>query len=134
MELQQAECRARAQVEHLKVALDEHSLELRVKAANEAEAVCQQRLTAAEAEIAELRQRLDALDRFETWQTWDHKLANNLTVSYWGVVSFTFEYVGLFIMERSLEGMGISQFAWEKRQICFWGWGFVAQKLQEPEQ
>jgi E3 ubiquitin-protein ligase BRE1 len=66
MELQQAECRARAQVERLKLALDEHSLELRVKAANEAEAVCQQRLTAAEAEIAELRQRLDALDRFET--------------------------------------------------------------------
>jgi E3 ubiquitin-protein ligase BRE1 len=65
MELQQAECRARAQVEHLKVALDEHSLELRVKAANEAEAVCQQRLTAAEAEIAELRQRLDALDRVD---------------------------------------------------------------------
>jgi hypothetical protein len=66
MELRQAECRAWAQVEHLKVALDEHSLELRVKAANEAEAVCQQRLTAAEAEIAGLRQRLDALDRFET--------------------------------------------------------------------
>lgn len=66
MELQQAECRARAQVDHLKLALDEHSLELRVKAANEAEAVCQQRLTAAEAEIADLRQRLDVLDRFET--------------------------------------------------------------------
>ncbi|KAH9554527.1 hypothetical protein CY35_08G068200 [Sphagnum magellanicum] len=65
MELQQAECRARAQVDHLKLALDEHSLELRVKAANEAEAVCQQRLTAAEAEIADLRQRLDVLDRVD---------------------------------------------------------------------
>ncbi|KAG6544299.1 hypothetical protein Mapa_014302 [Marchantia paleacea] len=63
MELQQAECRAWAQVERLKAALDEHSLELRVKAANEAEAACQQRLTAAEADIAELRQQLDDSER-----------------------------------------------------------------------
>jgi E3 ubiquitin-protein ligase BRE1 len=43
--------------------LDEHSLELRVKAANEAEAACQQRLSATEAEIAELRAKLDASER-----------------------------------------------------------------------
>ncbi|CAM6087903.1 unnamed protein product [Calypogeia fissa] len=63
IELQQAESRAWAQVERLKTALDEHNLELRVKAANEAEAACQQRLTAAEADIAELRQQLDDSDR-----------------------------------------------------------------------
>jgi E3 ubiquitin-protein ligase BRE1 len=51
------------QVEHLKRELDEHGLELRVKAANEAEAACQQRLAAAEAEIAEHRQRLDESER-----------------------------------------------------------------------
>lgn len=44
--------------------MNEHDLELRVKAANEAEAACQQRLSAAEAEIAELRAELDASDRF----------------------------------------------------------------------
>ncbi|KAL3691986.1 hypothetical protein R1sor_005637 [Riccia sorocarpa] len=63
MELQEAECRAWAQVERLKAALNEHSLELRVKAANEAEAACQQRLTAAEADIAVLRQQLVASER-----------------------------------------------------------------------
>jgi E3 ubiquitin-protein ligase BRE1 len=62
-ELQQAECRARAEVERLQLALDEHNLELRVKAANEAEAACQQKLTAVEAEIAELRQSLEASGR-----------------------------------------------------------------------
>eukprot|EP00249_Psilotum_nudum_P020098 c27565_g1_i1 orf=1014-3680(-) len=61
--LKQAECRAWAQVERLKAALDEHTLELRVKAAIEAEAACQQKLAAAEAEIAELRQRIDASER-----------------------------------------------------------------------
>jgi E3 ubiquitin-protein ligase BRE1 len=57
-ELQQAECRALAEVERLQLALDEHDLELRVKAANEAEAACQQKLTTVEAEIAELRQNI----------------------------------------------------------------------------
>jgi len=63
MEVRQAECKAWAQVEMLKSALDEHSLELRVKAANEAEAACQQRLAAAEAEMACWRERLDASER-----------------------------------------------------------------------
>lgn len=64
MEIKESERRAHSQAEVLKNALDEHSLELRVKAANEAEAACQQRLSAAEAEIAELRAKLDASERF----------------------------------------------------------------------
>lgn len=58
-ELQQADCRALAEVKRLQLALDEHNLERRVKDANEAEAACQQKLTAVDAEIAELRQNLD---------------------------------------------------------------------------
>lgn len=63
-EVRESESKARAQAEMLQNALDEHGLELRVKAANEAEAACEQRLTAAEAEIAELRAMLDASERF----------------------------------------------------------------------
>lgn len=64
MDLQQDHCRTLVQVDRLKRALDEHSLELRVKAANEAEAACQLRLAAAEAEIADHRHRLDDSERF----------------------------------------------------------------------
>nr|DAD42139.1 TPA_asm: hypothetical protein HUJ06_000369 [Nelumbo nucifera] len=63
MEIKESERRALLQAEVLKNALEEHSLELRVKAANEAEAACQQRLKAAEAEIADLRAKLDASER-----------------------------------------------------------------------
>ncbi|XP_058209785.1 E3 ubiquitin-protein ligase BRE1-like 2 [Rhododendron vialii] len=63
MEIKESEHRACSQAEHLRNALDEHGLELRVKAANEAEAACQQRLSAAEAEITDLRAKLDASDR-----------------------------------------------------------------------
>nr|XP_023874866.1 E3 ubiquitin-protein ligase BRE1-like 2 isoform X3 [Quercus suber] len=63
MEIKESERRAHSQAEVLRNALDEHSLELRVKAANEAEAACQQRLSAAEAEIADLRVKLDASER-----------------------------------------------------------------------
>lgn len=63
MEIKESEHRAHSQAEVLKNALDEHSLELRVKAATEAEAACQQRLSAAEAEIAELIAKLDASER-----------------------------------------------------------------------
>ncbi|XP_039014866.1 E3 ubiquitin-protein ligase BRE1-like 2 isoform X3 [Hibiscus syriacus] len=55
--------KAYSQAEILKNALDEHSLELRVKAANEAEAACQERLSVAEAEIADLRAKLDTSER-----------------------------------------------------------------------
>eukprot|EP00897_Mesotaenium_endlicherianum_P006224 jgi/Mesen1/562/ME000105S10733 len=53
-EARRAEWRALAQVEQLRAQLDEHALTLRVRAANEAEAACQLRLTASEAEVAEL--------------------------------------------------------------------------------
>ncbi|XWS73440.1 hypothetical protein CRYUN_Cryun02cG0129000 [Craigia yunnanensis] len=62
-EIRESENRAHSQAEVLKNALDEHSLELRVKAANEAEAACQERLSVAEAEIAELRAKMDAFER-----------------------------------------------------------------------
>lgn len=65
-ERQQAEGRAQAEVVRLQLALDEHNLELRVKAANEAEAACQQKLTAVEAEIAELRQNIEASYRYRS--------------------------------------------------------------------
>ncbi|KAK7293410.1 hypothetical protein RJT34_16275 [Clitoria ternatea] len=58
-----AEYRARARVQSLKSSLDEHNLELRVKMAIEAEARSQQRLAAAEAEIADMRQKLEASKR-----------------------------------------------------------------------
>lgn len=62
-EIKESEHRAHLQAETLRTALNEHSLELRVKAAYEAEAACQQRLSVAEAEIAQLRAELDASDR-----------------------------------------------------------------------
>ncbi|XP_021865497.2 E3 ubiquitin-protein ligase BRE1-like 2 isoform X1 [Spinacia oleracea] len=63
MEIQESERRACAQADVLKHALDEHNLELRIKAANEAEAACQRRLSVAEAEIADLRAKLDTTER-----------------------------------------------------------------------
>ncbi|RDY10395.1 E3 ubiquitin-protein ligase BRE1-like 2, partial [Mucuna pruriens] len=62
-EVRESESKAHSQAEILQNALDEHSLELRVKAANEAEAACEQRLSAAEAEIEDLRAKLDASER-----------------------------------------------------------------------
>ncbi|WCJ32437.1 E3 ubiquitin-protein ligase BRE1-like 2 [Euphorbia peplus] len=67
MELRESERRAHSQAEALRCALDEHSLELRVKAAYEAEGACQLRLSEAEAEINELRARLDASER-DVWE------------------------------------------------------------------
>lgn len=62
-DIRESERRALSQAEVLRNALEEHNLELRVNAANEAEVACQQRLSAAEAEIAELRAKLDASER-----------------------------------------------------------------------
>ncbi|RWW03841.1 hypothetical protein GW17_00032969 [Ensete ventricosum] len=53
-----------ALVQSLKSSLDEHNLELRVKAAIEAEATSQKRLTSVEAEIDELRRKLEACGRY----------------------------------------------------------------------
>ena len=63
LESRDSECKAWARVESLKSSLDERNLELRVKTANEAEAISQQRLAAAEAEIADLRQKFEAYKR-----------------------------------------------------------------------
>jgi len=63
-EVRESERKARSQAEMLKNALDEHGLELRVRAANEAEAACEQRLAAAEAELEELRAQFDENERF----------------------------------------------------------------------
>ncbi|OMP00714.1 Zinc finger, RING-type [Corchorus olitorius] len=63
LEARDSEYKAWAHVQSLKSSLDEQNLELRVKTANEAEAMSQQRLAAAEAEIADLRQKLEASKR-----------------------------------------------------------------------
>ncbi|KAK4270506.1 hypothetical protein QN277_023535 [Acacia crassicarpa] len=62
-ESRDSEYRAWAHVQSLKSSLGEHNLETRVKTANEAEARSQQRLATAEAEIVDLRQKLDASKR-----------------------------------------------------------------------
>ncbi|KAK8445710.1 hypothetical protein SEVIR_9G372800v4 [Setaria viridis] len=62
-DIEESENRAHSQVEYLRSSLEEHSLELRVKAASEAEAACQQRLSFAEAELEELRAKVDASER-----------------------------------------------------------------------
>ncbi|XP_062073247.1 E3 ubiquitin-protein ligase BRE1-like 1 isoform X1 [Humulus lupulus] len=63
LEARDLEYKAWAYVHSLKSSLDEHKLELRVKTANEAEAISQQKLAAAEAEIADMRQKLEASKR-----------------------------------------------------------------------
>lgn len=59
LESRDMEYKAWADVQSLKSSFDEHSLEARVKTAIEAEAISQQRLATAEAEIADLRQKLE---------------------------------------------------------------------------
>ncbi|XP_038682111.1 E3 ubiquitin-protein ligase BRE1-like 1 [Tripterygium wilfordii] len=63
LQARDSEYKAWAHVQSFKSSLDEQNLELRVKTANEAEAVSQQRLAAAEAEIADLRQKLEGSKR-----------------------------------------------------------------------
>ncbi|XP_022944813.1 E3 ubiquitin-protein ligase BRE1-like 1 [Cucurbita moschata] len=63
LEARDLEYKAWARVQSLKSSLDERNLESRVKTANEAEAISQQRLAAAEAEIARLRQKLESSKR-----------------------------------------------------------------------
>lgn len=69
LEARNSERKAWAHVQSLNSSLDEHNLELRVKTAIEAEATSQQRLAAAEAEIAELRQNLEASKREKSRQS-----------------------------------------------------------------
>lgn len=63
-EIKESQRKAQAQAEELKNVLDEHFLELRVKAARETETACQERLATAKAEIAELRTQLDLSERY----------------------------------------------------------------------
>lgn len=63
LEARDLENKAWARVQSLKSSLDERNLESRVKTANEAEAMSQQRLAAAEAEISRLRQKLELSKR-----------------------------------------------------------------------
>ncbi|CAL9089263.1 unnamed protein product [Musa textilis] len=63
LESKDNEYKAWALVHSLKSSLDEHNLESNVKAAIEAEAISQKRLTSAEAEIDELRLKLEKCDR-----------------------------------------------------------------------
>ncbi|GMH24340.1 hypothetical protein Nepgr_026183 [Nepenthes gracilis] len=63
LEARESEYRAWANLQSLKSSLDEHNLELRVNTAIEAEAISQQRLAAAEAEIADQRQKWEASKR-----------------------------------------------------------------------
>jgi len=55
-EVRESESKTRPQAEILKKSLDENGLELRVRASNEAESACEQRLSAAKAEIEEFMQ------------------------------------------------------------------------------
>jgi len=64
MDIKESEQRARSHARHLRSAQNEHPLELRLKFAKESEAICQRRVSAAEAEIADLRAELTASDRF----------------------------------------------------------------------
>nr|GMD77663.1 E3 ubiquitin-protein ligase BRE1-like 1 [Ipomoea batatas] len=63
LEARDSEFRAWASVQSLKTSLDEQNLETRVKTSIEAEARSQQKLAATEAEIAELRQKLEVSKR-----------------------------------------------------------------------
>lgn len=72
LEARDREYRAWARVHSLRSSLDEHHMELRVKTAIEAEALSQQRLAAAEAEIADLREKCEHCERDKS------KLSNDL--------------------------------------------------------
>ncbi|KAK9079049.1 hypothetical protein SSX86_000718 [Deinandra increscens subsp. villosa] len=63
IEIKESEQRANSQAEVLKNAFDEHGLELRIKAAKEAEVACQQRLADAESELPDLTAKLDDSER-----------------------------------------------------------------------
>ncbi|KAJ1697593.1 hypothetical protein LUZ63_006105 [Rhynchospora breviuscula] len=62
-EMTESENRAIQQAEVLRNSLEENNLELRVKAAKEAEAACKLRLSTAEAGMTDLRVQLDASER-----------------------------------------------------------------------
>lgn len=87
-EIKESQRKAHAQAVELKNVLDEHFLELRVKAANETETACQERLATAKAEIAELRTQLDLSERYALscfhiqGHASCHRFGGHLSVSY----------------------------------------------------
>lgn len=62
-EVKQAERKALAEVERLKGQLEQHSLTQRAREAAAAEAACEQRVAAAEVEVSNARETLDATER-----------------------------------------------------------------------
>nr|GMD26093.1 E3 ubiquitin-protein ligase BRE1-like 2 isoform X1 [Ipomoea batatas] len=62
-EIQESERKAQKEAKILRNYLEDYDHEMGVKAANESEAACQQRLSAAEAEIAQLQAELEASER-----------------------------------------------------------------------
>ena len=64
MDIKESEQRAGSHAIHLRSAQNERPLELRLKMAKETEAIGQRRISAAEAEIVDLRAELIACDRF----------------------------------------------------------------------
>lgn len=98
-DIKESEVRALSEAKALQTALSEHSLELRVRAANEAELACQQRLAAAEAEKNELWEKLDAADRYKILSR--EKLifhVSNLFLSF--IVFFSFLFFLLTLLLR----------------------------------
>ncbi|TXG73101.1 hypothetical protein EZV62_001680 [Acer yangbiense] len=122
MEIKESERRAHSQAEVLKNALDEHSLELRVKAANEAEAACQQRLSIAEAEIAELRAKLDTAEREREnsarGSEEDGKESGSWSFfQFYVCFSFFFQLCALFSSWNYIEMLGIDMIDEKTRDV-----------------
>ncbi|KAL9228837.1 hypothetical protein vseg_004374 [Gypsophila vaccaria] len=81
-EARDKEYEAWARVHNLKLSLDENNLELRVKKAIEAEALSQRYLAAAEAEIADLRERYESSKRSKSKLSTDLESKQAENVAY----------------------------------------------------
>ncbi|KAL2892515.1 E3 ubiquitin-protein ligase BRE1-like 1 [Bienertia sinuspersici] len=82
LEARDRECRAWAHVHNLKSSLDEHNMEVRVKSAIEEEALSQRRLAAAEAEIADLREKCESSERHKSTLSNDLKSKHEENEAY----------------------------------------------------
>ncbi|XP_074272824.1 E3 ubiquitin-protein ligase BRE1-like 1 [Silene latifolia] len=81
-EARDKEYQAWARVHSLKFSLDEHNMESRVKTAIEAEALSQRRLAAAEAEIADLREKYESSKRNKSKLSTDLKCKQDENAAY----------------------------------------------------
>ncbi|XVE99123.1 hypothetical protein REPUB_Repub03eG0170000 [Reevesia pubescens] len=93
LERRDSEYKAWVHLQSLKSCLDEQNLELWVKTANEAEAISQQRLAAAKAEIAELRQKIEASKRHKTRLSDSLKSKNEENEAYLSEIELVLEGV-----------------------------------------